>query len=212
MKVNIGPYKDYFGPYQLVKPLEVLFGEDFANKIAEKLPHVPFEKLDKLRQRKIDVHIDDYDTWSVNHTLALIIVPLLKSMKGKKQGIPVEFVNDKDKEYGGCGYPEQLELFDDLDEFYKGESERQWNNTLDHMIWAFEQILDDQVLDERDDFYIPMTPEEIAEREARYEEADLSPFKFNDNMKLDIFAYQEYNDQIQEGLDLFAKHFRSLWT
>ena len=45
-------------------------------------------------ERKIVIHIDDYDTWSMDHTLAPIIAPMLKQLKATKHGAP--FVDDED--------------------------------------------------------------------------------------------------------------------
>jgi len=46
------------------------------------------------KQRKISVQIDPWDTWSADHTLALIIAPVLQKMKDDKQGAP--HVDDAD--------------------------------------------------------------------------------------------------------------------
>ena len=43
--------------------------------------------IDK-KTRKISVHIDNYDTWSIDDTLAHIIVPMLKQLKDTKHGVP----------------------------------------------------------------------------------------------------------------------------
>ena len=46
------------------------------------------------RQQKIKVHIDHWDTWSMDHTLAPIILPMLIQLKETKHGAP--HVDDKD--------------------------------------------------------------------------------------------------------------------
>ena len=53
--------------------------------------------------RKIDVRIDKFDTWSLDHTLANIILPALLQLKATKHGIPHEFVAD----VGGADYDSQ---------------------------------------------------------------------------------------------------------
>jgi hypothetical protein len=55
------------------------------------------------------IKIHDYDTWNMDHTLALVILPMLKQLKETKHG-----------------YPHEL-------------SEEEWDNILDEMIWAFKQ-------------------------------------------------------------------------
>lgn len=61
----------------------------------------------------IQVTIHDYDVWSMDSTLAHIILPMLKLLKEKQHGHPSEL------------------------------TEAEWNDILDEMIWAFEQKLDD---------------------------------------------------------------------
>ena len=39
-------------------------------------------------ERDKDIVIHPYDTWSMDHTLALIIVPMLKQLKETKHGAP----------------------------------------------------------------------------------------------------------------------------
>src|ERR1035438_9649523 len=47
-------------------------------------------------KRKISVRIDKWDTWALDHSLALIIVPCLKQLKKQYQGLPGDFLG---KEY-----------------------------------------------------------------------------------------------------------------
>jgi len=75
-----------------------------------------------IKGQKVDIHIDKWDTWSMDHTLAHIIVPMLKQLKATKHGIPNEFVIE--------GEPWE-------------DSEARWDSVLDKMIWAFEQIIRD---------------------------------------------------------------------
>jgi hypothetical protein len=44
--------------------------------------------------RRVKVRIDSYDTWSMDHTLAHIILPMLKQLQASKHGAPN--VNDRD--------------------------------------------------------------------------------------------------------------------
>ena len=95
MKVYIGPYKDWFGPYHLVEKLFWFLSEDTQDKIAKRMPVWPFEFIRWLRgDQKINVRIDQYDTWNMDGTLAHIIVPMLKQMKAQNQGVPLMDVED----------------------------------------------------------------------------------------------------------------------
>ena len=61
----------------------------------------------------IQVTIHDYDVWSMDQTLAHIIVPMLRKLKDQTHS-----------------YPSDL-------------TEESWDEMLDEMIWAFEQKIND---------------------------------------------------------------------
>lgn len=127
MKINIGPYKNWVGPYQFARLLRFLgVSEETCDKIAKWIPAGPFNWVDSHRKRKVVVHIDNYDIWNMDHTLALIITPMLKMLKEKKMGVPGSLTFSKET---GEVLP-----FD--------EAEKKWNEILDKMIWSFEQKLD----------------------------------------------------------------------
>ena len=56
----------------------------------------------KNSDRKIDVQIDRFDTYSLDHTLAYIILPALIQLRSTKMGVPSEFA-----EVGGADYDNQ---------------------------------------------------------------------------------------------------------
>lgn len=86
-------------------------------------------KYKKNGDRKINIHIDDFDTWNVDSTLAVIIAPLLRKFKEAKASAPQ--VENSD-------VPEHLhsnsENGDDLDPHWFAR----WSYVLDEMIFAFE--------------------------------------------------------------------------
>ena len=45
------------------------------------------EEYDFL-DRKVEIRIDDYDTFAVDHTLSLIIVPISRQLKEARHGSP----------------------------------------------------------------------------------------------------------------------------
>jgi len=59
--------------------------------------------------QSIKVKIDKWDTWSMDHTLSHIILPMLIQLKATQHGHPANL------------------------------TEKGWNDILDEMIWAFEQ-------------------------------------------------------------------------
>ena len=121
MKVYIGPYKSWFGPYQLAEKLCFWakkekdehgfpktpdwvhnFGEwlaygDVKPEPTEENPRNIFDDkrkktllckflswLDSKKTRSIYIKIDRYDTWSMDSTLSMIILPMLKQLKETK--------------------------------------------------------------------------------------------------------------------------------
>jgi len=143
MKVKIGPYRSWIGPYQVVAPLKYLgMSENARDWIAYRIPSAPFEWLHRKKKRKITVRIDDYDVWGADHTLALIILPTLKRLREVKHGAP--HVDNED-------VPENLRILS-MDENDSGDAfQERWDWVLEEMIWAFDNIVADD--DGNDPFY-----------------------------------------------------------
>lgn len=84
----------------------------------------------------VEVHIDPWDTWSMDHTLAPIILPMLIQLKETKHGSPN--VDNED-------VPQELRMPDGwYDEKYSrnGETDpkffERWDWVIDEMIYAFD--------------------------------------------------------------------------
>ena len=90
----------------------------------------------RYRKRKIEVEIEEFDTWNADYTLSLIILPLLKNYKKKSIGC---FMVDKED------VPEKIH--DSYDEH--GFSKKAWEWTINQMIFAFDYIIDDQKLENK---------------------------------------------------------------
>ena len=136
------------------------------------------------KERKIDVRIDKWDTWSADHTLAVIIAPLLKQLKLTQNGYP------------------------------SGLTEQEWNEILDKMIFAFDALVNDDWEDqfhtgEMDIVWTPINIKGEPVEDGEYRRMDKGP---NDTHVFDVEGWTAYEEKIQEGLELFGKHFRSLWT
>ena len=205
MKINIGPYKYWFGPYQLCDVLKYVgVSESSCDNIAEKISARPFEWFDKkFKKRKISIQIDDYDTWSADHTLSLIIHPLLVKLKNKKDGAP--YVDNED-------VPENLRSTNakpkenewDTDEFHFDR----WDYVLDEMIFAFEKSIDNSWEEE---FYSGKSDPEwkcINEDETDPEKRLYE----DDTFKIDHDGMKRIQNQIQNGHRLFGKYYSHLWT
>ena len=183
MKVYIGPYKDWFGPYHLVEKLFWFLSEDTQDKIAKRMPVWPFEFIRWLRgDQKINVRIDQYDTWNMDGTLAHIIVPMLKQMKAQNQGVPLMDVED---------VPEHLkdkftENVDDLSVI--------WNWMMDEMIWTFEQKT---INGDWDNQY--------------YSDPD-GEWSLDNPIKIDKEGLEAHQARMKNGFRLFGRYYESLWS
>ena len=98
-------------------------------------------------KQKISVRIDKHDTWSMDHTLAPIIYPMLVQLKEAKHGSPMVDMNDVPKELRAT--KKQLTAYNKT-----GESDdnyfKRWDWIMDEMIWAFEQKCRDDWMEDYD--------------------------------------------------------------
>lgn len=126
MKVNIGNYTNRL--YSESDILQWIYN------------HTINLYLDR-REQKIKVKIDPWDTWSMDHTLAHIVVPMLVQLKESKHGAPL--VDDKDvpAELRSTNAPPKENPWDtDANHF------KRWDWVMDEMIHAFQSKLDDDYM------------------------------------------------------------------
>jgi len=235
MKVKIKKYPRFFGPYQLVEKLmfwvpkekdEYGFphtsdrvhraGEWYADTwLGEAHSWLANKYVDIVEKRRVCVHIDPWDSWSADHTLADIILPVLIDLKRSKQGAP----NVDQEDVPENMRPGKLEI-----EQYNTDGTtdalffKRWDWVLDEMIWAFsEHVKDWDEADgkfwsgERDIVWTPVDEDgnEVAKEDSKYSRMDRGP---NDTSEFDSEGYEAYMDRKQNGFRLFGKYYTSLWT
>jgi hypothetical protein len=142
--------------------------------------------------RRVKIVIDPYDTWSMDHTLALIIVPMLKQLRATKHGAP--FVDDEyvPEHLRSTAAPPTENEWDVDDNHFK-----RWDYVLDEMIWAMEQIVD------HDNEGLFFDHSEVDE------EADL--MEQVAQIKCDLPALDAHRKRITNGTKLFGIFFQDLW-
>jgi hypothetical protein len=91
------------------------------------------------RTQKVKVRIDKWDTWSMDSTLAPIILPMLKQLQETKHGAPIVDDDDVPKELHitkkeQAAFDKARRSFTSGDKFFK-----RWDWILNEMVWAFEQ-------------------------------------------------------------------------
>jgi hypothetical protein len=151
-------------------------------------------------ERVIKIQIDPWDTWSVDHTLSMIILPMLKQLKETQHGAP--FVDDEDvpDELKSTSAPAKENDWDTDDNHFK-----RWDYILPCMIWSFEKLVDD---DWEKEFSSGNHETLTIKREDGLYEMIKGE---NDTFTIDHEGMKKVNDRIQNGLRLFAKHYRGLW-
>jgi hypothetical protein len=142
--------------------------------------------------RQVDITIEEHDTWSMDHTLALLIVPMLKQLKATKHGAPLvddEYVPEHLR--STAAPPKEHEWDVDNNHFER------WEYVLDEMIWAMEQIVDH---DNEDLFYDMSNVNKEAELMEQI-----------DAILCDRAGLQKHHERIANGTKLFGIFFQSLW-
>lgn len=214
MKVKLGPYINRFTTTRLDNLwYKLRYGVDSHwsvdddqtdkwderyEKVSGKLQsllNATVNKLQDRRKRKIKVKIDYYDVWGADHTLALIILPTLKKLKEVKHGSP--FVDTED-------VPENLRPTDVPDEtngYTDNTVHERWEWVLSEMIWAFEQLVDE---DNDGQFFDHSEADGMEDQGIPGTEA----WK---KIKIDHDGLKAHNERIKRGTILFGKYYRGLW-
>lgn len=98
------------------------------------------------------------------------------------------------------GYPVELGSYDN------------WNHVLKEMIWAFNEIAKNNPNEPYTVAYEKALREhpEWFDSSIEHEKLGLSNMDEESSKALDR-AHKEYNERIQNGLNLFAKYFQDLW-
>ena len=239
MKVYINKYKDHWiSPYTIIdyiffwtewskcsrnKSIQSALDEmngtykyiehpEWVEKWSDRL--VPISKAiqwvwDKV-DRKIDyVKVDYWDTWSMDHTLAHIILPMLKQLKATMHGAPN--VDDED-------VPNELRSIHALPkEPYDtdGNHFKRWEWVLDEMIFAFEHKIDDSWEEqfregEIDHLWVPVDRDgnEVPKGEHKFYQMKEGP---KHTYKCDYEAMGKVHERISNGFRLFGKYYQGLW-
>jgi len=217
MKVYINNYRyHWISPYTILE--KVLFWKDWDNieydepwveKWSDRLNPIckALQKFLDFVHPKINyVKIDHWDTWSMDSTLADIILPMLKQLKKDKQGAP--YVDDADvpEELKSTSAPPKENEWDtDANHF------KRWDWVMDEMIFAFECKNDDSWQDAYRSGVIDfkMVPADWDEngKPTVYQTID-GP---NNTYKCDYEAMALVEKRIDNGFRLFGRYYQGLW-
>ena len=150
------------------------------------------------KNRAKRIKIEPFDTWSMDHTLAHIVLPMLAQLKRTKHGAPIVDNADVPKELR-MSKKDRIQFANNGstdDKFFK-----RWDWVLDEMIWAFNQKCRDNW---DDDYY-------------EYREMGLEESKDPDSLfgiKLvweDPEGRMAHQERMTNGFKLFGKYYENLW-
>jgi hypothetical protein len=239
MKIKIGPYKNWFGPYQLANALcfwvkkrpnedGILDKPDWVHDFGEWLAHGDVKPdpevggtyslfdedrhitllykflmwVEDKKTRKIKVRIDPYDTWSLDHTLGLIALPMLKQLQATKHGSP--WVDDEDVPENlrsGAAPPKENDYDTDDNHHLR------WDWVIGEMIFAFETKCG-ELEDWQDQFH-------TGKREMRFKKLENGNSEMvrgeGDTSHFDAEGQKAYQERISNGFRLFGKYYEGLW-
>jgi hypothetical protein len=153
------------------------------------------------------VKIDRWDTWSMDSTLADIILPMLKQLKKTNHGAP--YVDDEDVPY-------ELKSINDSPyvKEYEIDAPRhfaRWEYVMNQMIFAFECKVDNSW----EDLFRSGNHDIKHEPSAWDENGKVTTTKMvkgpNDTYVCDYEGMKEYEKRIQNGFRLFGRDYQNLW-
>ena len=217
MKIYINKYRNHWlSPYTILEKVffwkkEIDYEEPLIDKWSDRLNPI-CEALRKILDKvhpKIDyVKIDYWDTWSMDNTLAPIILPMLKQIKETKHGSPIVDLEDVPEHLRTTGTQEYEEqsVFD----FYKEDKSydddypnihARWEWVLDEMIWAFEQKAND---DSEEQFF------DHSECDDKFPWDNDGTFQ--SKLKVDWDGLKAWQKRKENGFRLFGKYYEGLWT
>jgi hypothetical protein len=145
--------------------------------------------LDRKKQ-KVDIRIDRFDTWSMDDTLAPIILPMLKQLKTTQHGAGFVELSDVPKELHGKKLTKEQGAKGEVDDKHF----ERWDYVLDEMIWAFEQ----KCRDDWNDDYIDS-------------EDDPDSFMGTKFTRWDDKGMKAHQKRMTNGFRLFGTYFENLW-
>ena len=210
MKVIIGPYKSWIGPYQIAdmiffwqeKYSDTCVWADRAHRFGTWLSHKSdgtdslllrvCNWIQALRTRNIYVRIDAHDTWGMDSTLALVVLPMLQQLHATNHGAPMTDDADvPDNLKSTVAAPKENDWDTDSNHFLR------WNWIMEEMIWTFTQKVEDDSTDKFYDHGENIPGEDIMESIKR--------------MKVDDVGLQAHQARMTNGFRLFGKYYENLW-
>lgn len=227
MKVNIGKYVEWIGPYQIAEKL--MFWEDkydenyntnmkvhnFGTWLAGGEDHDSWlmkvcNWYHNKKKRKVKIHIDDYDHWNAHNTASMILLPLFKKLKQHKHGsgfiadedVPAWIRSDSPKAWTAISESDRQNGYSDnfLHERY--------NWVLNEILWALEQ---DQPECDWEDKYWKIQPVMDLSKHPEDEGKASVPLRWKVEGECDWEGRKAHQKRIDNGFRLMGKYWETFW-
>lgn len=148
-----------------------------------------------------EITIHPHDTWSMDYTLAKIILPMLQQLKATKHGAPQVDDEDVPDEIKSTSAPPKENEWDADDHWFE-----RWDWVLDEMIWAFEQKTrfsweGDYAVESGEIDWEGMEPDSD----------DLVTLKWKKEPIIDWEGRKAHQERMNNGFRLFGKYYEGLW-
>jgi hypothetical protein len=201
MKVYLSKYRNHWlSPYTILEHVcfwRVFedYNDPWVEKWANRLEPLCLAWqwfLDRVHPKINYVKIDYWDTWSMDHTLAHMIVPMLKQLQANKHGSPQVEDEDVPEHLRSTAAPPKENDWDTDDNLHL-----RWEWVMNEMIWTFEQ----QIKDNADSQF--------------YDHSAVNPKTGISTqigqIKVDRDGLDAWQERKTNGFRLFGKYYQALW-
>lgn len=154
------------------------------------------------QKRRIWIKTDPWDHWNAEHTMSLLILPILKDLREHKHG--AGYIDDEDvpENLRSTAAPPKENEWDTDDNHFA-----RFDWVLDEIIWAHEQIVDDNW---EEQYTTGECDWEFQKCEDRPEFSTMVEGP-NHTYTMDWEARKKHQARIDNGLRLFGRYYQTMW-
>ena len=140
------------------------------------------------------------ESWDFKSALANWALPRLKHMKDNLHGYPSCLIPEEKWEEISAG----KEVVKEGQDIREEHGMKEWNKILDKIIWSFENHDNEPALTEPENYDSRCNMIKYDDGSTEYERLDDRPWDWTE--------CEAHDKKVQEGLDLFAKYYKDLWS
>lgn len=160
-----------------------------------------YEDLAYWWRKKQQIKQDGFpheQVWDFGHWHSEMVLPRLKFMRNNITGIPSNMFDD-DYEHG-----KEWDMPKNERQAAENKALKRWEETLDKIIWSFENYDASINFDYPEDYDHRYTMKE-------YDDGSVG-FESLDERSPGTITADEHEARVQEGLQLFSRNYRNLWS